>query len=115
MAPPRRHIEVYTECLSKLGYGTPLWSPEPRILVSSRWRRGDHQEEKEVTIGDVGCITDTGSWKCIFNVFEESDCPREVRENRTLELKPRFLKPQVYGILNQSVVDAGFEIGALPM
>ncbi|KAK7683399.1 hypothetical protein QCA50_013661 [Cerrena zonata] len=52
-----RSTKVYHEALSKLGYGFPLWRPEP--------------SPDEVCIGDVGYIDpDSGSWHLLFNILD---------------------------------------------
>ena len=111
MWPP--HIRIYTECLSGLGYGTPLWSPKPLQLLI---RDGNEQrvESKEAMLGDVGFITDTGSWKSMFNVFDETDLPQGV-DTRSIRFDATHLSPQVYGVFNARRMDAGFQIGSKEM
>ena len=51
-----RAAKVYQQRLSELGYGTPLWRPEPHPF--------------EVVIGDVGRIDpENGYWDRFFNVL----------------------------------------------
>ena len=51
-----RAAKVYQQRLSELGYGTPLWRPEPHPF--------------EVVIGDVGRIDpENGYWDRFFNIL----------------------------------------------
>lgn len=58
--------EVYAESLFPLGYGHPLWIPEPS------------QEFGEVRIGDVGYLDD-GRFHFLFNCMLPGDDPVNVR------------------------------------
>lgn len=51
------HIQTYRQCLIKLGYGCPLYEPDP-----SRY--------EHVQIGDVGYVDSViGHFHRVFNVF----------------------------------------------
>lgn len=51
---------VYAEELYRLGYGHPLWSPEPT--------NGLDRCVREIHLGDVGFIDEDGGFKRLFNV-----------------------------------------------
>lgn len=67
MAPP---WDIYAEKLSPLGYGHPLWIPEPS------------REYGEVRIGDVGFFLD-GRFRFLFNCTRESNDPLNLRGTPT--------------------------------
>lgn len=60
--------ERSTEILLAKGYGYPLWSPKPSELPV------EHRENG-VRIGDVGFLTDTGSFLYFFNICVPRDDP----------------------------------------
>ena len=53
--------DVYAQQLFRLGFGYPLWDPEPA--------RG------EVFVGDVGFVSSDGSFHRIFNATQPSSDP----------------------------------------
>ena len=52
--------DIYAEQLFPVGYGHPLWIPEPN--------------EREVQIGDVGWLKE-GEFRALFNSMKRSDDP----------------------------------------
>ena len=54
--------KIYTELLSRKGYGHALWDPEPRDF--------------EVEIGDVGFLDNRDGFTPIFNVLKPVDDPK---------------------------------------
>lgn len=52
--------DIYAEQLFPIGYGHPLWIPEPN--------------EREVQIGDVGWLKE-GEFRALFNSMKPSDDP----------------------------------------
>lgn len=55
-------VDFYTKSLSKLGYGLPVYDPDP-------------QQSYAVRIGDVGYIEEFGRFIRLFNVFYPEDDP----------------------------------------
>lgn len=96
MAPP----EIYASELATLGYGYPLWFPEPDPLKG------------EVQIGDVGFIKD-GIFTRLFNICQDSGSPGGVPPG--LEpfgaIPPDFLQGRAHAIqgsvCSRSVVSQG--------
>ncbi|KAK7687322.1 hypothetical protein QCA50_009828 [Cerrena zonata] len=93
--------EVYQQNLSELGYGAPLWRPEPT------GRKG--RPRAEVFIGDVGRINPSdGSWDRFFNVLKPAShqCNAEgvpksfevldPAQTHPPRISPGQLAPQVY-------------------
>ncbi|TBU44308.1 hypothetical protein BD309DRAFT_42643 [Dichomitus squalens] len=58
--------DIYAEQLFTLGYGHPLWVPEPCV------------ESGEICIGDVGYLR-AGGFRFIFSSMKEQDHPRNTR------------------------------------
>ncbi len=58
MIPKIPEVEVYVKELSKLGYGYPLYDPNPARSCA-------------ISIGDVGYVSELGAFHRLFNVF----CP----------------------------------------
>lgn len=57
------HIQTYRQCLIKLGYGCPLYEPDP-----SRY--------EHVQIGDVGYVDSmNGNFHRVFNAFFRAEHP----------------------------------------
>lgn len=58
--------EIFAEELLLKKHGYPLWKPDPRS-----W--GDHIPPEYISsgvrIGDVGIVTNDGSFDCIFNIY----------------------------------------------
>ena len=107
--------KIYTEHLSKLGKGLPVWFPEPDPRVG------------EVQIGDVGIFLD-GQFKRLFNVIsgaiddslplpdELSDAPR-LQYNPALEGgAERYMNPGPYSdsINITGTLQAGLQGGYVP-
>ena len=64
------YSQIYVECLSKLGFGHPLWRPEPT--------------PHEVEIGDVGVVdVELGCWDRFFSASAEqpkcTDVPDQIK------------------------------------
>ena len=64
------YSQIYVECLSKLGFGHPLWRPEPT--------------PHEVEIGDVGVVdVELGFWDRFFPASAEQpkciDVPDQIK------------------------------------
>jgi len=71
-SPSQSDSDIFTEELLVKKHGYPLWRPDPRC-----W--GDHVSPEcissGVRIGDVGVVTQDGSFDCIFNVYFPSKDP----------------------------------------
>ena len=65
---PSLPVSIYESQLAPLGYGLPLWSPEPDAI------------QGPVEIGDVGYIFD-GSFRKVFNVTKPIDDPDNMPPN----------------------------------
>ncbi|KIM36712.1 hypothetical protein M413DRAFT_449049 [Hebeloma cylindrosporum] len=59
----------FYQTLLPFGYGLPIWDPVPNVELPISYRR------KGVSIGDVGLITDIGSFKYLFNITYPIDHP----------------------------------------
>ena len=64
MSTPTAPWEIYAEQLFPLGYGHPLWIPEPN--------------GREVHIGDVGWLNE-GAFRPLFNTTKPEDHPLNSR------------------------------------
>lgn len=62
--------DIYAEKLLPLGYGHPLWAPEPS------------REFGEVRIGDVGFLSN-GCFRFLFNCTREANDPLNLRGTPT--------------------------------
>ena len=119
------HVKVYQQCLSKLGHGTPLWTPEP---LNVRDAEGRIIDVKEVNIGDVGRIDPrTGHWDRFFNIFfpggvgpnrfgvPENFQPLSYERPSTVDM-PRQLQGEIYAsqslqkIINRLDISASYVI-----
>ncbi|KAF7355978.1 Pleiotropic drug resistance ABC transporter protein [Mycena venus] len=69
--------EIYCSQLRRQKRGRPLYGPEPQINLSAAFRR------RGVAIGDVGRITQEGTFDFFFNIFLPPEHP--INGNRTPE------------------------------
>jgi hypothetical protein len=58
---------TYARLLQRCGYGYPIWIPEGAQNLSESHR------ERGISIGDVGYIRTSGSFKVLFNILEHAD------------------------------------------
>ncbi|KAF9526002.1 hypothetical protein CPB83DRAFT_502993 [Crepidotus variabilis] len=65
-APPKSESKIYHDQLITKCRGTPLWIPGPNKRLPRAYRR------EGTNIGDVGMVTDLGSFRFLFNIFEEA-------------------------------------------
>ena len=80
MSRYRSTVKTYQETLSKLGYGIPLWIPEPT--------------NDEVLIGDVGFFDEYGSWCRMFNILHAETDAQVNRQGVPSGFEP--LSPDTY-------------------
>lgn len=59
----QKSSEIYYRHLLIAGRGSPLWIPEPSNSLPIEYQR------KGISIGDVGILTDSGSFDFLFNVY----------------------------------------------
>jgi hypothetical protein len=58
---------TYARLLQRHGYGYPIWIPEGAENLSSAYR------DRGISIGDVGHISESGSFRFLFNILEDAN------------------------------------------
>ncbi|KAL0567788.1 SCF ubiquitin ligase complex subunit cdc4 [Marasmius crinis-equi] len=64
--------DIYASALCSLGFGYPLWIPEPNNALP------DDYKKKGVRTGDVGVLTDDGGFDFVFNACVSATDPINV-------------------------------------
>ena len=64
--------DIYAEQLLPLGYGYPLWIPEPSQTTSPLTQNST--TSREIFIGDVGWVSD-GEFRALFNSMKDANDP----------------------------------------
>lgn len=60
---------TYQREMLKKGHGHPLWNPEPDVFAPPAYR------QTGVSVGDVGILCPSGTFRYLFNVFLDADNP----------------------------------------
>ena len=58
---------VYRNLLSQSGHGYPLWIPGPDLSLPRAY------QQRGITVGDVGILTERGGFDFLFNIHEAAD------------------------------------------
>ena len=72
---PSAPWNIYAEQLFPVGYGYPLWIPEP-----------SRDRERQVFIGDVGWVKQ-GEFRALFNCMKAQDDPANTEKGVPLEFQ----------------------------
>lgn len=92
---PQTSPEIYVHHLMTKDRGYPLWIPSPNMRLPASYRASG------VRIGDVGIITQEGSFSFLFNIFHEATHPI----NASMRLPRDFLPFTHYWEISPSDVD----------
>lgn len=92
---PQTSPEIYVHHLMTKDRGYPLWIPSPNMRLPASYRASG------VRIGDVGIITQEGSFSFLFNIFHEATHPI----NASMRLPRDFLPFTHYWEISPSDLD----------